>query len=378
MNATPDLQHQASDPGTPPADLAALAAAHPELQPAIALNPSAYDGLLDWLRQYGDADVQSALEQRGRAADTTPPPPPPVVTAPPAPAFAPAGYGAPARRFVEPSRSVPVGYLNHDLRYTLALVAVGVAGLLETLIIPAVLPVFTDAIYFSSTGFAETGFTVALFLFRLLPWFLLGAAVFVLPSLRQNKILALSLVGGPILIQLLLMLLSVLGSGSEIATYTAVRILSFLSLLFPAAAIAAWLAVRMRPGVAFALLPITLLPIAAEYFTGGLYGGYFFGRGSTPVAVVAGILSVGVLVGIAWLARLIAASKATAPTPAERAAWFEAQQHAARVAHLQQWQAAAAHAAAYGGGAPAPGVPVAPDSPTMSAAPPSDPPTPPA
>lgn len=409
MSTSPELQQRAADPSTPAQELADLAAAHPELQATIARNPSTYEGLLDWLRQYGDADVQAALDARAsEAVAVTPPPPPPAVAGPPAPPVVPAagyttpaygaapapgaapaygapaygaapGYGARPATFVEPSRSIPITYLNHDLRYTLALVAVGVAGLLQAVILPLALPAVANAVY-SGRDYqaAGTAYAIISFLLTVLPWLLLGAAVFVLPSLRKNTMLALGFVAGPVLIQVLSMILGVAAYAGGLP-YIGVTILSFFSFLFPAAAIAAWLAARMRPGIAFALLPISLLSIGASSFSSVLgLGGFYSGYGASPITIILGILSIGVLVGIAWLARLIAARQATAPTPAERAAQFEAQQHAARVAHLQQWQAAAAHAATYGGPAPAaPGFPTAPPTTAPGSAPFVPPMTPP-
>jgi hypothetical protein len=60
-----ELAKAASDPSTPQAMLADLAYDHPELRVAIALNPATYDGLLEWLGELDDPDVQSALAQRG-------------------------------------------------------------------------------------------------------------------------------------------------------------------------------------------------------------------------------------------------------------------------------------------------------------------------
>lgn len=45
------LLAEASDPATSPARLADLARRHPELRPAIAANPSAYDGLRGWIAE---------------------------------------------------------------------------------------------------------------------------------------------------------------------------------------------------------------------------------------------------------------------------------------------------------------------------------------
>ena len=49
----PDAAARASDPATPPAELAELAERHPELRAAIAANPSAYPALREWIAQNG-------------------------------------------------------------------------------------------------------------------------------------------------------------------------------------------------------------------------------------------------------------------------------------------------------------------------------------
>ena len=62
------LHTEASNPLTDPARLASLAAEHPSLGAAVAANPAAYEGLLDWLAQYGDAAAQHAVAVRRGAA----------------------------------------------------------------------------------------------------------------------------------------------------------------------------------------------------------------------------------------------------------------------------------------------------------------------
>jgi hypothetical protein len=120
---------------------------------------------------------------------------------------------------------------------------------------------------------------------------------------------------------------------------------------------------RMRPRAAFGLLPIALLPILLSFLSGFGFGlgfsglgygyGYGYGFGFSPIYLLLQLIGIGILVGIAWLARLVAQRQATGPTPAERAAAFEAQQHAARVEHLRQWEAA--YSTAHGGEKPPPG-----------------------
>jgi hypothetical protein len=57
-------RQQAADPSTPQQVLADIAALRPDLRPAVALNPSAYPGLLDWLGTLGEPGVDTALGQR--------------------------------------------------------------------------------------------------------------------------------------------------------------------------------------------------------------------------------------------------------------------------------------------------------------------------
>lgn len=63
-DAPDELQRAAADPTTDPAALAEIAQHHEALRPAVALNPAAYDGLLEWLAQFPDPALQSALRQR--------------------------------------------------------------------------------------------------------------------------------------------------------------------------------------------------------------------------------------------------------------------------------------------------------------------------
>jgi Protein of unknown function (DUF3352) len=59
-----NLRLRASSPGTPPGELADLAYRFEDLRPAVAANPSAYPGLLDWLASLGDPRVAAALQAR--------------------------------------------------------------------------------------------------------------------------------------------------------------------------------------------------------------------------------------------------------------------------------------------------------------------------
>lgn len=64
MNDLSKMRRKASDSNTPLTTLQAIAQDYPALRPAIALNPSTYPDLLNWLRDLGDPEVDLALEQR--------------------------------------------------------------------------------------------------------------------------------------------------------------------------------------------------------------------------------------------------------------------------------------------------------------------------
>lgn len=70
---------EASDPSVTPERLAELTRDHPETHAAAALNPVAYAGLLDWLGSLGEPAVEDALRRRDsvlavRASDPSTPP----------------------------------------------------------------------------------------------------------------------------------------------------------------------------------------------------------------------------------------------------------------------------------------------------------------
>ena len=52
----------AQDPSTDAEALRQLAYRYPELRPVVAAHPHAYRGLLDWLHQFNDPQVNAALE----------------------------------------------------------------------------------------------------------------------------------------------------------------------------------------------------------------------------------------------------------------------------------------------------------------------------
>ena len=91
----------AASPATPAAELARIAAARPDLHPALAANPATYPDLVDWLRTSPDPAVQTALARR-----TTPPAQPEPTQAEPAQA---AQAEAPARAANAPTNPPPAG-----------------------------------------------------------------------------------------------------------------------------------------------------------------------------------------------------------------------------------------------------------------------------
>lgn len=58
----------AADPTTPSVELARIASARPDLQAAIAVNPAATPGVLDFIMRFGGAEAKSAVAQRGKAS----------------------------------------------------------------------------------------------------------------------------------------------------------------------------------------------------------------------------------------------------------------------------------------------------------------------
>ena len=70
-----DMQRQAADPHTPLSTLQSIAQDYPALRPVLALNPSTYPGLLEWLRDLDEPEVNQALAKRARreaASDALP------------------------------------------------------------------------------------------------------------------------------------------------------------------------------------------------------------------------------------------------------------------------------------------------------------------
>jgi hypothetical protein len=312
--ASADLHRQAADPSTDLGTLADIATHHPALRATVAANPSTYEGLLDWLGQLGDPAVDAALAIRaGGAPVAAPAVSPYAAAAAPAVSPYPAAAVSPTGTWTEPTRSLPLAWGTYNLRYGVAL------GL-------AVLPVVNNLIFtvlYATTyfdGMYELGSVLGIF-GRVLFW---GAAIAVIPSTLKGRLIAAGLVLATFLPSLVY---PVLGGGI---------LYLFVSTAGEAAMIGAWLAVRLRPGRAYALLPI-VIP--------GIVIGYLLGGGSLNIVLT--LLSTVIAIGIIWLGRAIAAAgSATPATPADR----EAAAHDARVEHIRQWESA--YAAAHGGALP--------------------------
>ncbi|MEE6271867.1 hypothetical protein V2J56_00725 [Georgenia sp. MJ206] len=93
--------HQATDPGTAPETLSAMAAQRPDLRQFVAANPSAPPVVLQWLGTLADPAVRAALARRPGGA-------PPTTAGPVAPA-----YGPPGGRPADGSLPAPGGQPTH-------------------------------------------------------------------------------------------------------------------------------------------------------------------------------------------------------------------------------------------------------------------------
>lgn len=91
----------AADPGADPETLRQIAFHYPDLRPAVAANPAAYQGLLDWLAALGDPRVDEALAARGHAS------PGAGAAGAGAPVFAPLGSAASVAPGATPAQGVP-------------------------------------------------------------------------------------------------------------------------------------------------------------------------------------------------------------------------------------------------------------------------------
>ena len=315
--ASADLHRQAADPATDLGVLADIATHHPSLRATVAANPSTYEGLLDWLGQLGDPAVDAALTIRAGGA--------PVAV----PAVSPyAGAATPStNRWTEPTRALPLTWGTYGVRYGLGL---GLA------LLPLVLNGFFTVLYTTTyiDGMYELGAALGSY-GRALFW---GAAIGVMPSTLRGRLIAGGLAAATFLTYFTY---PVLGGGFFYL---------LLSVVGEAAMIGAWFAVRLRPGRTFALLPIVIPGVVISYLLGS--------GGISPLLT---FLIVGISVGIIWIGRAMAASGSAAPaTPEARAE----REHAARVAHIQQWEQA--YASAHGGALPPAGF-VPPPAATSSA-----------
>ncbi|MDK8350480.1 hypothetical protein QP786_00675 [Gleimia europaea] len=68
----PDLAQIAANPATNLEVLRTLAFEYPKLRPVIALNPSTYPGLLEWLGEFDDEALKAALKQREESGPVYP------------------------------------------------------------------------------------------------------------------------------------------------------------------------------------------------------------------------------------------------------------------------------------------------------------------
>jgi len=317
--STPELHQQAADPTTDLATLAALAHEHADLRPVIALNPSAYDGLLDWMSQLGDPAVNAALAQRtGQVAGPT------------------AGW-----EWREPNRSVVLRWGNYPLRYGLAL------GLVLTALL---FPFFLVA----PTGYLGLGIIAALTI----------AAAAVMPAPPARRVVAGSLVVAFVLMVVLAnMSIQYLLPDFIYGIYRFVPFETAISLII-------WLVLRQRSGLAYLLLPLAYLELVwqqhlFEVVRDGLFNLGLAGEGLqfrellySVTSYVTVLIHAAFLVGLAWLARLISVARGAAQhTGPERQATLamnrDTVQHEARVAQIKQWEAA--YRDAHNGAEPPPG-----------------------
>jgi len=280
MTATPEQFHRAADPTTPGATLAELAAAHPELHAAIALNPQTYPALLEWLTQYGGPEVLAALATRSAAsAPLPPPPPPPSVTYAPVPStpvsntsVSSATAPRPATGWREPNRSATLTWSTYDQRYPITLAILVVAGLSQLVA--------------AFNGSLNVGYL----LIANLPVLLVAAAIVVLPApvLAQRR--ALIVLGVGLLVNSIPILAAMAGN------YSTYFVLSAGHALVAAAIVAAWFAARQRPARSYAILPILLLDTVAAFL--GLYGLFYL------------LWVVVLVIAAAWIGRAIAVGTA--------------------------------------------------------------------
>ena len=317
--SSPELHRQAGDPSTDLATLAALAHEHPALRPAVALNPSAYDGLLEWLHGLGDPAIESALAERRGEPGAAPHP----------------------LTWREPNRDVPLRWGSYRLRYALSL-----GLLLGSLLLPLYLV-------------APSGYTG---LFAIAGLAVIAAGV--MPAPLARRAVAASLAVAFVLI-VIVSNLSYQGSLSNVlfGIYQFVPFETAISVIV-------WLVLRQRSPLAFLVLPLAYLEFLWRdslflVLSDGLWNLGLRGEGTAFRDVLYGItgyltlvVHAGTVIGLVWLARVIAVARATAlhRVPANQlthSAQREAAQHQARVEQITQWEAA--YRDAHGGAEPPPG-----------------------
>ena len=100
----------AADPTTPSVELARIVSARPDLQAAIAANPAATPGVLDFIMRFGTADAKSAVFHRGKPSGATASSAPSAALAQgPGPQVGPAIQAGPAGQRGWPPQSGPQG-----------------------------------------------------------------------------------------------------------------------------------------------------------------------------------------------------------------------------------------------------------------------------
>lgn len=317
---------EATDPATSQARLGELANEVPEVRAAIAEHPSAYDALLTWLSQLQDPAVDAALLRRaGGTVPATPPPAAPaldvyatmqspaaavaVATPSAAQVTAPATPAAASGRWQEPTRSLSLKWGSYQPRYLIA-----VALVVLPLVLSPLLPLLAYRTNYSV-------YNALIIVAALLPAIGWVAALVIIPSTGVRRGIAVPLV-----------LLGAYGGAMSIG-------IGGLGLVF---AMLAWLILRGRPGLSYLVLIAT--PGALVITAIGMDYRFY------DVRFIFSLLALLLLVGLAWLARAIATKRrpvsfVKAP-PVDR----EAVEHAARVAHVKQWEAA--YAEAHGGHLP--------------------------
>ncbi len=325
--STPELRAQASDPTTDLATLGAIAHEHPALRPAVALNPSAYEGLLDWLSQLDDPAVRAALAQRNGGA--------PAVPA--------------AGSWREPNRAVALAWGSYGLRYGISL------GLfLAALLVPFYLVA-------PGGGYLPLAIIAVCAI----------AAAAVMPAPLVRRVVAASLVVTFVVV-VVISTLSAQGYLSNVI-YGIFRFIPTET----GVSLAVWFVLRQRSALSYLLLPLAWIELLVgplvfegviDFFFGFGFGGESFGARELLYRLAGYstlLFHAAFVIAVVWLARLISVARgnAVAAGPDRLAAQSqqrESAHHQARVAQIHQWEAA--YRDAHNGAEPPPGFmpPVAP------------------